>query len=101
MSPKSKPRAMLRPSAWEDLKLHRGNLRRQIIKAIDSLEQDLRPSESKQLMLIDDHREVRRLRFGQWRILYLVLDEQPLILAIRRRPPYDYADLASLVEDTE
>jgi mRNA-degrading endonuclease RelE of RelBE toxin-antitoxin system len=92
---------MLRPSAWEDLKELRGNLRRQIIKAIDSLEQDLRPSESRQLTIADDQREVQRLRLGHWRILYLILDDQPLILAIRRRPLYDYADLTSLVEDIE
>jgi len=99
--PKSKPRVLLNPSAWDDLKHLPANMRRSIIKAIDSLEQDSRPAESKQLGLAEAQYEVRRLRLGHWRVVYLIFDEQPLILAIRRRPPYDYADLTSLLEETE
>lgn len=101
MSPKSKPRILLSPSAWDDLKHLPGNLRRQIIKAIDGLDQDIRPPESKQLSLPDDQREVRRLRVRSWRIIYLIVQEQSLVLAIRRRPPYDYDDLTALIEETE
>jgi mRNA-degrading endonuclease RelE of RelBE toxin-antitoxin system len=92
---------MLSPMAWDDLKHLSGNVRRQMIKAVDALEQDARPAESKQLSLADDQHELRRLRLGHWRIVYLIVDEQPLVLAIRRRPPYDYTDLASLIEETE
>jgi mRNA-degrading endonuclease RelE of RelBE toxin-antitoxin system len=38
---------MLRPTAWDDLKRLQGNVRRLIIKAIDGLEQNPRPAESK------------------------------------------------------
>jgi mRNA-degrading endonuclease RelE of RelBE toxin-antitoxin system len=99
--PKSKPRVMLRPTAWDDLKRLQGNVRRLIIKAIDGLEQNPRSAESKQLSLVEAQYEVRRLRLGHWRVIYLIADEQLLVLAIRRRPPYDYTDLAALLEEAE
>jgi mRNA-degrading endonuclease RelE of RelBE toxin-antitoxin system len=101
MTPKSKPHVMLSRTAWDDLKRLPGNVRRQVIKAIDGLEQNARPTESKELALVDDQREVRRLRLGHWRIIYLIVDEQPLILALRRRPPYDYSDLRSLLAESD
>ena len=73
----------------------------QIIKAIDGLQQIARPAESKRLELPGVQHELWRLHLGHWRIVYLIVDEQPLVLAIRRRPPYDYSDLGSLIEETE
>jgi mRNA interferase RelE/StbE len=38
----------------------------------------------------------RRLRLGTWRILYAVIETEALVVAVvavRRRPPYDYGDL--------
>ena len=92
---------MLSPSAWDELRHLPGNVRRQIIAAVDGLEQDARPPASRALNLLDEKREVRRLRLGYWRIIYLIIEEQPLVLAIRRRPPYDYADLVSMITDSE
>jgi mRNA-degrading endonuclease RelE of RelBE toxin-antitoxin system len=92
---------MLSPSAWDELRHLPGNVRRQIITAIDGLEQDARPAASRALVLPDEKREIRRLRLGYWRIIYLIIEEQPLILGIRRRPPYDYADLVSLIADSD
>ena len=43
--------------------------------------------------------EIRRLRISKWRIVYLVMDDQPIILGIRQRPPYDYSDIESLAEE--
>jgi mRNA interferase RelE/StbE len=42
--------------------------------------------------------EFYRLRMDRWRILYAVNEEKGWIwvLAIRRRPPYDYTDLSEL-----
>ena len=42
--------------------------------------------------------EIRRVRIERWRIVYAVNDGEGWvwILAIRRRPPYDYQDLAEL-----
>jgi mRNA interferase RelE/StbE len=43
--------------------------------------------------------EMRRLRMDVWRILYAVSDGEGWVwvLAIHRRPPYDYEDLADIV----
>jgi mRNA-degrading endonuclease RelE of RelBE toxin-antitoxin system len=97
MTPKSKPQAELGRIAQDDLKRLRGSDRRRIIRAIDALEADPRPANSKQLKGISDQYEVRRLRLDPWRVIYLIVDEQPLILAVRRRPPYDYSDIDVLI----
>ena len=97
MTPKSKPQVELGRIAQDDLKRLRGNDRRRIIRAIDALEADLRPANSKHLEGISDQYEVRRLRLDTWRVVYLLLEEQPLILAVRRRPLYDYTDIDTLI----
>ena len=97
--PKSKPRAAINPDAQADLKRLPGNIRRRMIVAIDALEASPRPVRSKQLVIEGESREIRRLRLDKWRIIYLVLEEQPIILAIRKRPPYNYEDLRNLLED--
>lgn len=96
MSPKSKPEAALAPEAWRELRGLPGNIRRAMVVAIDGLVSDPRPANSKQLVAEGITVEIRRLRVGHWRIVYIVLDEQPVILAIRRRPPYDYQDIQEL-----
>jgi len=37
----------------------------------------------------------------QWRLLYAVSHEEEIIdiLAVRKRPPYDYGDLNKMLED--
>ena len=43
--------------------------------------------------------EPRRLRIEQWRIIYAVIDHEikiVAVLAVRRRPPYDYQDIEEL-----
>jgi len=46
--------------------------------------------------------EIRRLRLDTWRIVYAVTEADHAIdvLAVRKRPPYDYGDLTSLIADT-
>jgi mRNA interferase RelE/StbE len=99
VAPSSKPKAALSQIAFEDLKKLPGNIRRQMITAIDRLEANPRPSTSKRLTIENEPREIRRLRSGKWRIVYLVLDERSIILAIRKRPPYNYEDLQRLIEN--
>ena len=101
MTPKSKPKVALSETAWNDLKQIPGNARRRMIAAIDELEVDPRPPRSKVLEGISVQREIRRLRLDPWRIVYLIIEERPLVLAVRRRPPYDYADVAALIEAEE
>jgi mRNA-degrading endonuclease RelE of RelBE toxin-antitoxin system len=101
MTPKSKPKAYLSPIAFADFKRLPGNVRRQIIEAIDGLEKDLRPSNSKKLTIEGETSEIRRLRLDKWRVIYLIRDDHPIILGIRRRPPYDYDDIQSLIMQVE
>ena len=97
MTSKSKPQVELGQLARHDLKRLRGADLRRIIRAIDDLETEPGPANSKQLEDISTQIEVRRLRLDPWRIIYLMDDEQPLVLAIRRRPPYDYTDIDALI----
>ena len=101
MTPISKPKVRLSQVAFGDLKKLQGNLRRQMITAIDGLEENPRPSKSKQLKIEVEVREIRRLRLGKWRIIYVIIEEQPIVLGVRRRPPYDYGDLQRLLEDVD
>jgi mRNA-degrading endonuclease RelE of RelBE toxin-antitoxin system len=101
MTPKSKPKAILTPTALEDFKRLPGNVRRQMIIAIDGLEINQRPYNSKKLEIEGDAREIRRLRLGKWRIIYLILEGHTVVLGIRRRPPYDYDDIQRLILSVE
>ena len=101
MTPKSKPGVELSQTAFIDLKRLQGNVRRQMIIAINALELDPRPFNSKPLEIEDEEREIRRLRLGKWRIIYVIIGGNPIILGIRKRPPYDYDDLNRLVEEVD
>jgi mRNA interferase RelE/StbE len=96
--PKSKPQAFLYPPAWDDFDRLSGTTRREIIRAVDAIAKSPRLPASKRLTIPNEDTEIRRYRIGHWRIIYAIVDEQPLILAIRRRPPYDYEDLEKLLE---
>ena len=43
--------------------------------------------------------EARRLRLDTWRIVYLVDEQWEIItvLAVRKRPPYNFGDLRELI----
>lgn len=99
MTPRRKPDPYLSQTAFSELEKLPGNTRRLLISAIDALAKNPRPHNSKPLILDGENKEIRRLRLGKWRILYLLVEKQPLILAIRKRPPYDYEDLERLVGD--
>jgi mRNA interferase RelE/StbE len=45
--------------------------------------------------------ELHRLRLDRWRIVYAITKEQHLVdvLAVRKRPPYDYDDLEDLIAE--
>ncbi|WP_413161068.1 type II toxin-antitoxin system RelE family toxin [Capilliphycus salinus ALCB114379] len=79
-----------------------GVIRQRIKNIIDALAQDPRPYNSIQLDFeTEDSWEPRRIRVDSWRIIYAIDDEfqQIVILAIRKRPPYDYSDLSDLLTD--
>jgi mRNA-degrading endonuclease RelE of RelBE toxin-antitoxin system len=92
---------MLSQIALGDIKRLPDNSVRHVIIAINRLESDPRPSDSKQLIIEDEVREIRRLRLGKWRIIYAIINEQPIVLGVRRRPPYDYGDIQRLLADDD
>ena len=90
------------PDEFRRIKRLPGNVRQRIKRAIDDLAEDPRPTQSKKL---DDSdlevpgREVRRISLDNWRIVYVVSDDEMTVdvIAVRKRPPYDYGDLAVLL----
>jgi mRNA interferase RelE/StbE len=90
------------PDEFQAIKKVPGKVRQRIKSAIDSLASSPRPPGSKQLDAGDaqnDESEVRRLRIDNWRIVYLITEAEKAIdvVAVRKRPPYDYGDLAELL----
>jgi mRNA interferase RelE/StbE len=89
------------PAAWKEIKNLPGRMRQRVRKAVDALTENPRPGKSKALEVPGLHCEVRRPRLDRWRILYAIseADERLDVLAVRKRPPYDYGDLESLLKD--
>lgn len=87
------------PRAWEEIKALPGNMRQRIRKLITALATDPRPPQSQQLTTPFTE-EIWRVRVERWRIVYIISEESQIIdvLAVRKRPPYDYGDIAALIE---
>jgi mRNA interferase RelE/StbE len=77
-----------------------GNMRQRVKRAVDALADEPRPPTSKALDFPDFERELRRLRLDRWRIVYAITEPERAVdvVAVRKRPPYDYADLQRLLE---
>jgi mRNA interferase RelE/StbE len=91
------------PNAWQELKALPGSMRQRVKRAIDELADEPRPAHSRQLDVPGLTVELRRLRLERWRIVYAISEADRAIdvLAARKRPPYDYGDLADLLEQLE
>ncbi len=84
-----------------------GNVRQRIIRTLRALEQEPRPHNSRLLdtakanLELESGAELYRIRIVSWRIVYLIEEEYKLVsvLAIRKRPPYQYDDLDELTGD--
>ena len=92
------------PEAWKKIKSLPGNVRQRVKRAIDGLADDPRPPKSKELdvsQLPEVDAEVRRLRMDKWRVVYAITEADAAVdvLAVRKRPPYDYGDLGGLLEE--
>lgn len=87
------------PTAWNELKDLPGHIRQQARRLIRSLSTDPRPPDSKHLEIADAEYEVRRIRLGRWRVIYTIADHDAAVdvVAIRKRPPYDYGDLSEII----
>lgn len=91
------------PETFQAIKELPGNIRQRIRQAIQNLSENPRPSQSKRLELPDVEAEIWRLRLENWRILYAIDESERIVdvLAVRKRPPYDYGDLEKLLEELE
>jgi mRNA interferase RelE/StbE len=89
------------PRAFKEIKALPGNIRQRVRRAVKALADDPRPSQSKVLTAPEIDRELWRLSLDRWRIIYTISESDQLVdvLAIRKRPPYDYGDLESLLKD--
>lgn len=92
------------PQAWREIRNLPGYVRQRVKRAIDDLEHMPRPSNGKQLEVPSDLPiELWRIRLDKWRIVYTIseLDNTIDVLAIRKRPPYDYGDLSELLTQNQ
>lgn len=89
------------PATQKDLKKLPARFRGRIKRAIDTFADDPRPSNSKVLDFAELRCEPRRLRMESWRIIYGIVENEKAVdvLAVHKRPPYDYEDLETLLED--
>ncbi|NEO34164.1 MAG: type II toxin-antitoxin system RelE/ParE family toxin [Symploca sp. SIO3C6] len=96
-------RIYLTPEVFKKIKGLPGNIRQRLRKAIQSLKENPCPGQSKRLDLPEIEVEFWRLRLDKWRILYAINESERIvdILAVCKRPPYDYGDLEKLLEQLE
>ncbi len=89
------------PAAFQEVKDLPGHMRQRVKRAIDQLADNPHPPDSKVLVVPEIEYEVCRLRLDKWRILYAIMEADKMIdvVAVRKRPPYDYGDLEQLLAD--
>jgi mRNA interferase RelE/StbE len=90
------------PRAYKEIKDLPGNLRQRAKRAVEALGDKPLPSTGKKLNTPELDRDLRRLRLDKWRIVYAVSEADRVIdvLAVRKRPPYDYGDLGRLLRES-
>src|SRR5689334_4872861 len=96
-------------------------MRQRVRRAIAALADEPRPAESKVLVRpiqkevigaqdiatspeeqpLEPTHELRRIRLDRWRIVYAIteIDQAIDVLAVRKRPPYDYGDIERLLSE--
>jgi mRNA-degrading endonuclease RelE of RelBE toxin-antitoxin system len=96
-------RLWVEPAALDEIAVLPGHVRQRIRRAVSDLQKAPRPAYSRALEIPADIQiervEPRRLRIDSWRVLYLIDEEWATItvLAVRKRPPYNYEDLRELL----
>ncbi len=67
------------------------------------METEPRVAQSKQLTAQSRDWELWRIRLDKWRVSYVINDAERAVdvLAVRKRPPYDYGDLGTLLGELE
>jgi mRNA interferase RelE/StbE len=94
-------RVYVTSEALAEIKDLPGNVRQRIRQAIRALADQPQPVQSKQLQFTLVDRQLFRIRLDNWRIVYAITESENAVdvLAVRKRPPYDYGDLAQLLEE--
>lgn len=96
-------RLWVEPAALQELAALPGHLRQRVRRAVGELGERPRPPQSRALDVPEDLQsegvEARRLRIDHWRVIYVVDEpwEIVTVLAVRKRPPYNYDDLRELL----
>lgn len=87
------------PRAWDEIKGLPGHVRQRVRRAISDLAEDPRPAQSRELSGPQLQRQLYRVRLDAWRVVYAVSEVDRIVdvLAVRKRPPYDYGDLEDLL----
>lgn len=87
------------PDVWREIRRLPGHMRQRVKRAINSLKNVPRPPHGKRLEWSETDIELWRLRLDRWRVVYLIDEANRWvgILTVRKRPPYDYGDLANLL----
>lgn len=70
----------LKPQAREFIENQTKKVQRQLVRKIESLQKDPRPSNSK---LLDSTKKIYRLRSGDYRIVYQIKDKRLLVLVAK------------------
>lgn len=88
------------PKALAEIKALPGHVRQRVRREIGALADEARPTNSRELDTPEVDRELRRLRLDRWRVVYAITEEDAVVdvIAVRKRPPYDYGDLADLLQ---
>ena len=90
------------PTALKEIKDLPGHMRQRVKRAIDELSDNPHPAGSKRLEIPETIPiEVWRIRLEKWRIVYMITEIEKIIdvVAVRRRPPYDYGDVQTLLNE--
>ena len=90
------------PRAAKEIRDLPGNVRQRVRRAIEALADNPLPSLGKKLSTPAFLYDLRRLRLDKWRIVYAVSETDKIVdvLAVRKRPPYDYGDLGRLLGES-
>jgi mRNA interferase RelE/StbE len=97
-------RVFITPQADREGRKLPGAMRQRIRRIIDELAENPRPYNSIAMQITEPLTvEPRRIRVDGWRILYIIDEtwQEISVLAIRKRPPYGYEDLAELLVEFE
>jgi mRNA interferase RelE/StbE len=92
------------PEALAEIKDLPGHMRQRVKRAIDALAEEPHPPESKKLDApAETGVTLCRLRLDKWRVVYLIAEAERVIdiVAVRKRPPYDYGDLQDSLSEIE